>query len=58
MPGIGGGELARRAIRLRPDLKVAFITGYIDDVWSGDDGVSREFSVAVQSVKLKTRRSR
>ncbi|HAZ08193.1 MAG TPA: hypothetical protein DCZ01_06670 [Elusimicrobia bacterium] len=31
MPGIGGGELARRAVRLRPDLKVAFITGYIDD---------------------------
>jgi hypothetical protein len=29
------------------------ITGYIDDVWGGDDGVSREFGVVVQSVKIK-----
>lgn len=29
------------------------ITGYIDGVWSSDDGVSREFSVTVQSVKTK-----
>lgn len=34
------------------------ITGYIDDVWGGDDGVSREFSVVVQSVKTKRARSR
>lgn len=31
------------------------ITGYIDDVWGGDDGVSREFGVVVQSVKIKRR---
>jgi two-component system cell cycle response regulator CpdR len=28
MPGLNGVELARRAKRLRPDLKVLFITGY------------------------------
>lgn len=32
------------------------ITGYIDGVWSNDDGVSREFSVTVQSVKTKAHR--
>lgn len=31
------------------------ITGYIDDVWGGDDGTSREFSVVVQSVKTEAR---
>ncbi|MDD5304583.1 MAG: response regulator [Elusimicrobia bacterium] len=36
MPGLGGGELAQKAVQLRPDLKVAFITGYIDDRRSGE----------------------
>ena len=27
------------------------ITGYIDGVWGGDDGVSREFSVTVENVE-------
>ena len=30
MPDMGGGELAQRAVRLRPDLKLVFVTGYID----------------------------
>lgn len=37
-----------------PKMRVPVtITGYIDHVWSGDDGVSREFAVVVQSVKTK-----
>lgn len=32
------------------------ITGYIDDVHSDDDGMSREFSVTVTSVKTKAPR--
>ena len=28
------------------------IEGYIDGIYGSDDGVSREFSVAVQSVKI------
>ncbi|MEO5798213.1 MAG: response regulator [Gemmatimonadales bacterium] len=31
MPGIGGGELARRALALQPDLRVLYISGYTDD---------------------------
>jgi len=31
MPGMSGGELGRRARTLRPDLRILFITGYIDD---------------------------
>ena len=33
------------------------ITGYIDGIWGADDGVSREFSVTVQSVKTKRGRA-
>lgn len=32
------------------------IRGYIDGVWGGDDGVSREFSVTVEKVKLYDKR--
>lgn len=40
-----------------PNMRVPVtITGYIDGVHSGDDGVSREFSVVVQSVKPKERK--
>lgn len=31
MAGLSGGELAQRAVQLHPDLKVAFITGYLDE---------------------------
>lgn len=32
------------------------IKGYIDSVWSDDDGTSREFSVTVQKVTLPRKR--
>lgn len=32
------------------------ITGYIDDVWGHDDGVSQEFSVTVEAVKIRKRK--
>lgn len=42
-----------------PALRIPVtVTGYIDGVWGGDDGVSREFTMVVQSVKPKVRRSR
>lgn len=31
MPGISGGELRDRAVEMRPDVKVLFISGYTDD---------------------------
>ncbi|HEV8540047.1 MAG TPA: PAS domain S-box protein [Nitrospiraceae bacterium] len=31
MPGMNGRELAQRLMALRPDMKVIFISGYIDD---------------------------
>lgn len=36
MSGLSGGELAQKAVQLRPDLKVAFITGYSDDRRTGE----------------------
>ena len=39
-----------------PKLRVPVtITGYIDGVWGGDDGVSQEFTIAVRSLKFKKR---
>ncbi len=32
MPGMNGAELAREAARLRPELRVLFMSGYTDDV--------------------------
>jgi len=29
MPGMGGGELAREALKLKPGLKVIFVSGYV-----------------------------
>ena len=31
MPGMGGRELAEKALELYPDLPVLYITGYTDD---------------------------
>ena len=35
MPGMNGPELARRVARLRPDMKVLFMSGYADDAFGG-----------------------
>jgi FixJ family two-component response regulator len=32
MPGLGGRELAEAAVRLRPGMKVMFISGHTQDV--------------------------
>jgi CheY-like chemotaxis protein len=32
MPGMGGRELSEAVVRARPDIKVLFISGYMDDV--------------------------
>jgi CheY-like chemotaxis protein len=31
MPELDGGQLARKLVALRPELKVLFISGYVDD---------------------------
>jgi DNA-binding NtrC family response regulator len=31
MPGIGGGELVKRATQMRPELRVLYMSGYTDD---------------------------
>ena len=36
LPGMDGHELAAEARRLRPGLKVLFLTGYDPSQWSGD----------------------
>ena len=32
MPGMGGKQLAKRLLELRPGLRVLFMSGYTDDV--------------------------
>ena len=41
MPGIGGKQLARRLVELRPGLHVLYMSGYTDDVIN-NRGVTRE----------------
>ena len=33
MPGLAGNEMARRLRAIRPDLKVLFVTGYVDKLF-------------------------
>ncbi len=40
MPGMGGVELARRLLQLRPDLKTLLVSGYTKDSF-GDDDIGR-----------------
>jgi hypothetical protein len=36
-----------------PELRIPVtITGYIDDIWGDDDGVSREFGITVEKVEV------
>jgi DNA-binding response OmpR family regulator len=37
MPGLGGRELARRGLALRPGLRLLFVSGYVPAI--GDDGL-------------------
>jgi two-component system cell cycle sensor histidine kinase/response regulator CckA len=38
MPGIGGGDLARRLCESHPDLEVLFLSGYLEDMTDADAG--------------------
>jgi CheY-like chemotaxis protein len=51
MPDIGGEEMARRIRRDRPDIKVLYVTGHIDEVmderstlWDGEAFLDKPFS--------------
>jgi two-component system cell cycle sensor histidine kinase/response regulator CckA len=51
MPEIGGEEMARRIRRDRPDLKVLYVTGHIDELmndrsplWEGEAFLEKPFS--------------
>ncbi len=47
MPGMSGGELAERLTMLRPDLKVLYISGYMDEVHAGR-GLSNQGTAFLQ----------
>jgi two-component system cell cycle sensor histidine kinase/response regulator CckA len=61
MPDVGGEEMVRRIRALRPDLKVLYVTGYIDrlmDVrqvlWEGEAFLDKPFTAQglVEAVSL------
>jgi CheY-like chemotaxis protein len=51
MPGLSGDEMVRRVRATRPDLKVLYVTGYIDrlldarPLWQGEAFLDKPFSV-------------
>jgi two-component system cell cycle sensor histidine kinase/response regulator CckA len=51
MPDLGGEEMARRIRRLRPDIKVLYVTGHIDELmderstlWEGEAFLDKPFT--------------
>ena len=60
LPGLNGRELADRARRVRPDLKVLFITGYAENAIFGNGGldagmqmITKPFSVEVLASRIR-----
>jgi len=56
MPGITGRELAIRLRRLRPDLKVLCMSGYVDAVDGGDDITYLEKPFTAEALAMAVRR--
>ena len=60
MPEVSGDEMVRRIRSLRPDLKVLYVTGYIDrlmdarPLWDGEAFLDKPFSMdgLVEAVSL------
>jgi CheY-like chemotaxis protein len=60
MPGLSGDEMVRRIRVLRPDMKVLYVTGYIDrlmdarPLWDGEAFLDKPFSMngLVEAVSL------
>ena len=52
MPNIGGKELARRLIPLRPQMKVLFMSGYPDHGSLGDEEVAEQVPVLLKPFLL------
>jgi CheY-like chemotaxis protein len=52
MPGLSGDEMVRQIRLMRPDLRVLYVTGYIDrlmdarPLWEGEAFLEKPFSVA------------
>ena len=41
MPGMGGGELAQRLRRIKPELRMIFMSGYAGEPWVRDAQLAR-----------------
>jgi CheY-like chemotaxis protein len=58
LPGMNGRQLAETARRLRPDLKVLFVTGYADKAAAGEFGgegmdmITKPFALEALSGKV------
>lgn len=53
MPGMNGIDLARRATRLDPDLKIMFITGFAAVALDGEDRAPRGSKVLSKPFHLR-----
>jgi two-component system, cell cycle response regulator CpdR len=53
MPGIDGVELAKRAARIAPDLKIVFITGFAAVALNSDSEAPKNAKVLAKPVHLR-----
>jgi len=60
MPGISGRELAQRVVKIRPDIKILYMSGYTDQaivhqgILEGDAVLlQKPFSMATLATKLR-----
>jgi two-component system cell cycle response regulator CpdR len=53
MPGIDGVELAKRAARIAPDLKIVFITGFAAVALNPDSNAPKDAKVLSKPFHLK-----
>jgi CheY-like chemotaxis protein len=53
MPGIGGRELIRQLLELRPEIKVLYLSGYTEDAITSEGTIARDAAFLQKPFTLK-----